>query len=586
MPPKFNEAQILRTVDNNELGHSLASFAAEFAVLGYFEIALALISLANKHISLYYRKYPMIKPLWLIWEMTGVWPAGEEALVLEDADSGDQAGGTETQKAVTRLAEEYEVNNWENAGFNEKEEQVYDETRLRACVEKLKEITESEMGWAADSTTGWMAMRKGSILLKALEIAVVFQEQGSPHAGNGLPEVDEIMGWIAKRIHANQMITYLTQSERHGGVVKTFTIRYEKGVQRSELWKKSVEDLVKITSDNTINNMAAKADWDQLYGLVEVEGKEGGERKHPIYILNNSLPSSDFATLEKRLDISLPVDYKDFLTITNGMGASWGGIMADPPLHPASEVRWITKEEDYFTDLDAELLPDIRILMDDVYDRGGWPKVGMPLEIGVWDVYHVWLLPPVKVKELVSMYVKQREKNLETKVAIEKAMTSWAGSVEEFENLEWCVIIWAAGGAAHMEAYPSFKAYLVNKAQNSAEDWTSSHLYLPTTVWRAYLSLLRTSEFSFSLKLSFDLMESFKAEGITFLSFHEEVTSIVATARMITPTSLARVPPVDEHSLIQFNSLVVETFDFSSSPMIDLAPSYLVLLRLSAKRCI
>lgn len=98
-----------------------------------------------------------------------------------------------------------------------------------------------------------------------------------------------------------------------------------------------------------------------------------------------------------------------------------------------------------------------------------WPKVGTPLEIGSEDIYQVWLLPPPKVKELLILYLKQRERSVEAKASIENAIISWAGSVREFENLEWCVLTWASGGAAHMEAYPSFKAFLVSKAQASVD---------------------------------------------------------------------------------------------------------------------
>jgi hypothetical protein len=109
-------------------------------------------------------------------------------------------------------------------------------------------------------------------------------------------------------------------------------------------------------------------------------------------------------------------------------------------------------------------------LIRDIYDNKQWPKVGVPLEIGSEDIYQVWLLPPPKVKELVVMYLEQRERSAEIKAPVEKTITSWAGSVGEFERLEWCVLTWASGGAAHMEAYLSFKVFLVNKVQASTND--------------------------------------------------------------------------------------------------------------------
>jgi hypothetical protein len=292
------------------------------------------------------------------------------------------------------------------------------------------------------------------------------------------------------------MITYLTQSakawellkdgalakavgvkeekvqELGWKVIETFKTRYESGVQRSGMWDKSVEELVRIISRNSVNNPAAKIFWNEMYGVeVEEEGSTVGDEGRPLTrILKDPLPLNDIAALEERLNISLPNDYKDFLETTNGMDESWVGFMVEPALFPASEVRWITKEEEYFTDLTADFLPDSFNLLMEIYNDEQWPTVGTPLEIGSADINHVWLLPPPKVKEIVSMYLKQRGRSAEIKALIENAVMSWAGSLREFENLEWCVITWASGGAADMRAYSSFKAYLVYKAEASESE--------------------------------------------------------------------------------------------------------------------
>jgi hypothetical protein len=125
-------------------------------------------------------------------------------------------------------------------------------------------------------------------------------------------------------------------------------------------------------------------------------------------------------------------DYKDFLAATNGMGASWEGIIVDPPLFAGSEVRWITEEEEYFTDLAADILPGIFDLIWDICNDEEWLTVGMTLEIGSQDIDEVWLLPPPKVKELVAIYLDQRERGSEIKALFENAITAWAGSIGRF----------------------------------------------------------------------------------------------------------------------------------------------------------
>jgi hypothetical protein len=498
MHSKFNPTKILRTTVDRELMYPLYDFAAEFAVLGYLDITRELVGLVNKYAPPYRETVQdLFKPLWLIWHMTGTWPEGKKAHVQQFANSGNEEPNTGMREEISELAEQYETSGWENAGFPEKGEQIYDEIRLRSCLRKLREFTTSEDEWDhSDATTGSMAMSKSSILLKTLEIAAVLRKQGGSHAGEGLPEVDEIMGWIAKRLHANQMITCLTQSakawellkdgalakamgvkeekvqELGRKVIDAFKTRYESGVQSCGMFDQSVEELVRIISHNNANNPAAKSFWEEMYGIGEEEegSKDGDEDRLLTSILKDPLPRKDIAALEGRLKISLPNDYKDFLATTNGMGAAWDGFVAEPPLFPASEVRWITKEEDYFTDLRADLLPDSAGSLSKIYDIEEWPRVGTPLEIGSEDINEVWLLPPSKVKEIVSTYLKQRDRSAEIKTLIENAVTSWAGSVREFENLEWCVMTWASGGAVDMRAYPSFKAYLVYKAEASESE--------------------------------------------------------------------------------------------------------------------
>ncbi len=130
-------------------------------------------------------------------------------------------------------------------------------------------------------------------------------------------------------------------------VIERFKTRYESGVQRSGMWDQSVEELVRIISHNSVNNPAAKSFWNEMYGFeVEEEGSKDGDETRPLpSILKDPLPRTDIAALEKRLNVSLPNVYKDFLETTNGIDESWGGFTAEPPLFPASEVRWVIQEE-------------------------------------------------------------------------------------------------------------------------------------------------------------------------------------------------------------------------------------------------
>jgi hypothetical protein len=203
-------------------------------------------------------------------------------------------------------------------------------------------------------------------------------------------------------------------------VLETFKIRCEKGVQRSNMWNKSAEELVYIISHNTLNNEACKDDMFEIYGE---------EARYPTTLLKDPLPRTDITALEERVEPSLPNDYRDFLAAKNGMGASWGGIIFDPPLFPASKFQWIDADEDYYTELGADILPDVYTLIRKEGHHENWPKVGVSLQIGSEDIFDGGLLPPAKVKRLVAFYLSQRDLRAETRIVIENAITSWTGSV-------------------------------------------------------------------------------------------------------------------------------------------------------------
>jgi hypothetical protein len=103
-----------------------------------------------------------------------------------------------------------------------------------------------------------------------------------------------------------------------------------------------------------------------------------------------------------------------------------------------------------------------------------WPKVGRAIQIGSEDIASVWLLPPVTVAKVRDAYLKiidWPDTPQELKDTILNAVRSFAGSREQFEGLEWCVMYWVAGGAVSMFTYPSFGEYIAEKARRSATEF-------------------------------------------------------------------------------------------------------------------
>jgi hypothetical protein len=237
--------------------------------------------------------------------------------------------------------------------------------------------------------------------------------------------------------------------------VETFTRRFVDGAPKSPLWNKSIEELLRIISENTATNAEALQFWSDA------------SWDPPTTLLHDGASSAEITALENRLGLSLPQEYKDLLAFTNGLGASWGGYFPVAPLYEASEVKW--------TDIGflGGMLPDLinidgqSILGNFNYE--GWPGLDRVIEIGSEDILCVWLLPPPFVRLVANAYLEAWEQGSEAEQrSLGTAIREFAGGMEEFGDLGWCVMTWDAGGAALQRGYPSFKAFLVDKAESSS----------------------------------------------------------------------------------------------------------------------
>jgi hypothetical protein len=457
----FNKEAVLRrrTIQSAEIG--LADLSLEFAVLGYLDIARRLVSLLNKYDPVYYKKSMRLKPLWLAWAETGSWPEGEFCHVNEPIED---------------LAKQYA----RGLGYDllPGEEIKNDSSGLRKILEHIDTMN----GLSADATTGYRAMQKSSALVKALDLSLQLLME-SEVLENTLPSVQDILGIIGKRLDCNCQVYYLCQSARawpilkEGALAKVINLDNEEvlqiGKEAEEAFEerfaklkaqdgRSIVEIIRLISENTQNNEGAK----------EHAMECGQDFLQPP--IRNSAPSSVIVELEQRLEIQLPADYKEFLGLSNGFGRSWGGIIMDPPLHSANDVRWLGTDEDYFTELSLDLLEgNIWAVTRDYPEIGrNWPKVKRAIEIGTEDIDNVWLLPPDTVQRVKDAYLTVLHSEVvdeAVKKSIRNSINDFSGSIESFEGLEWCVLKWASGGCASMTGYSSFKDYLVAKAQGSGE---------------------------------------------------------------------------------------------------------------------
>lgn len=515
MPP-FSRLKILQC-DNDQLYHLIGQATLQLAILGYKDVAMRLVSKMNEH-DYFHGQHVVLRPLYLLWDLLGSWPDHEEErarnniaenrkrrLIIDEQGNSKRSGKqakvqsqdenvtTADLQAEIESLEEGWMNSWyrpdrsqSRIGTGQTEEKdgknASSQTTAQDIHQILVAIDLMRPEQHRDAETGFLAMNVSSGLVRALDSRLRLEEQDN--GGNDqedLPSPDALLGMIAKRLNANQQVQYLTQS-RHiwkflldGALVRALDIdleqvdalakkieetideRFRNG--RLELSDSSIHEILKTIEDNCRTNPEA----DEVGGRLDADKT----------LFRDPATSQQIAETEERLRIHLPDDYKEFMLITNGFGASFSGILFEPPLHPLSDLCWFDDDEDYFTDLGLDI-PGDRIFAVQPHDADDeWVKVGKAIEVGTEDIDNQWLIPPSKMNE-----VKDRVRSiLDNETCDEKVGTSvrhmvegFAGSEDKFWNLDWGFVTWASGGSACMIAYPSFKAYLQEVARSGMKD--------------------------------------------------------------------------------------------------------------------
>jgi len=182
---------------------------------------------------------------------------------------------------------------------------------------------------------------------------------------------------------------------------------------------KSLRDLLQLGNDNTISG-AGKDYW-----------QEAGVDP-PKTLLKTPATTEEIVKLEDRLGISLPDDYKEFLSISNDFGAGNGseddidvgsdgiyiGYFPDPELLSTDKVKW--NSEPYFQlpvellQLPYEIINLVRCISKNSDGSLDFdtrlPLFDRVLEIGFRDIDNIWLVPPELVKQARSAYLEMYEK--------------------------------------------------------------------------------------------------------------------------------------------------------------------------------
>ncbi|KAF4445328.1 hypothetical protein F53441_10877 [Fusarium austroafricanum] len=266
------------------------------------------------------------------------------------------------------------------------------------------------------------------------------------------PKVQEVLGYVAENLYKSRLIKRLAGHHELSGllstgalarkvpvdkdklknlgkeVIETFTERFTNGRKPHEMESKTMKEvLVEIESNAKVKSVGH---WQEM----EEEPPE------TLFVLP-PVTDKQISSLEKRLGVTLPADYKEFLKISNGFGQPWNGFHPDPPLFGVEDVKW---SDPLFGLYYVNFHDNISGVLElELPKRSDWPNSGPTIEIGRDDVLGTLLVTPDRVKQVLDAY-KQAMDGTSTseddKKQVMKVIEAKYGSFEEMQKLEWAVI--------------------------------------------------------------------------------------------------------------------------------------------------
>jgi len=525
--------------DNSSLYEYTSRFIPELALLGYTDVAARLIGRLNNY-DFYHDRFGSLRPLWFLWDLrakeNGVpWPDGEKDKVRQavrvrraktiGSEPRTGSDGTITPDDVQeelQLMEKEFASRWykptvmPRSGLAEAS-QAHELGRSPTTSEMLDSAIDAIHRLETASTAPTIRdVRSGLVRILDLVSSVeAYHEQpgmGETLRKLGTPTSHELLRWLA---HGFGERSYETQpameSRQAWKLYKSGALRQYLNIDEAALatFAKDFENALTERLTNGRTRTRANISIQELLEAAECNTKYNAEARKvnpeppETSLFLSPTTDSQIEEAEARLNTTLPADYRTFLRISNGFGSPWGHPLGDlqTPLHPVGNLRWLDPaEEDYFTDLTLDLptrwdkwpfapAPTAEAYAcDEVTEHF---LIGRALEIGTQEIVNTWLLPPSTIRPIKQAVKKmledetlgEREKN-----SVRVAIRDFAGSDEEWEQMEWTCVTWASGGVAAMYVYPSFRAWLEDVVEKgrvglNGEEGTEEENMLKRGMW-------------------------------------------------------------------------------------------------------
>lgn len=316
----------------------------------------------------------------------------------------------------------------------------------------------------------------------ALELAIKLAEGRNVDPLDD-PKVNEILATLSRRPIDTWQDSFLVGSPRCAPILMSGALARKLGLTDEELdfraaelleasrqryWygrssqgPETISELLQSCSDDSV----ARSDshWIEM------------EESKPTSLYKPPASEEQILSLEQKLKVSLPEDFKAFLRISNGFGVQtdgfggiWNGYFPGPSLQSTDEIDWLdySEYELIFDQLTHSWLADYQD--PDQTNNGELPEPPIftnVICIASQEIYDVWLIPPQMMQRLRDHYKELYAMlNDDGKQIIERSIDDFAGSRDEWDKLDWGCVSWACGGSAQLDCFKSFKAWLEDSA--------------------------------------------------------------------------------------------------------------------------
>ncbi|KAF2241228.1 hypothetical protein BU26DRAFT_183530 [Trematosphaeria pertusa] len=232
--------------------------------------------------------------------------------------------------------------------------------------------------------------------------------------------------------------------------------RLEKGAAR--IYKDlPMKELVKMCNDNTIKN----AVWEEM----DVEDPDDP----PETILHKGATAEQIKKCEERLEHDLPDDFKEFLSLTNGIDTFWNGFYGEPKMLSTEEIHYFDASEQQA--IWEEAAVEIGFFTG-MSVPAKYPRMNPVIQIngGGEDSKFVWFMTPELGRALGGAFFEAfGQLPPDEHEHVKKLLGHFHAGLKDVTQIEWQVILWSVQTLS-LVTYHSFREYLEVLAGDTANE--------------------------------------------------------------------------------------------------------------------